>query len=140
MYLRYSLASHSIIQKTSYFGFGSVHPTDINRASDKLSTTIYIDQTSFLYSRYELPVFPFFQTSLRYIDDHRPLIEDINNTGQEVKVLCQQEEAAKVQGLLDKVNSKYDEVKSDIRNRWVSFDFNLHNLTTSMVEGTSVLQ
>lgn len=56
---------------------------------------------------------------MRYIDDHRPLIEDINNTGQEVKVLCPQEEAEKVQNILDKVNNKYDEVKADIRNRWV---------------------
>ena len=58
---------------------------------------------------------------MRYIDDHRPLIEDINNTGQEVKVLCHQEEADKVQFLLDKVNSKYDEVKADIRNRYVLY-------------------
>jgi len=45
------------------------------------------------------------------------LIEDINNTGQEVKVLCPQDEATKVQNLLDKVNTKYDEVKADIRNK-----------------------
>jgi len=36
-----------------------------------------------------------------------------------VKILCPQEEAEKVQDLLDKVNHKYDEVKADIRNRFV---------------------
>ncbi|XP_067934591.1 microtubule-actin cross-linking factor 1, isoforms 6/7-like isoform X2 [Watersipora subatra] len=72
------------------------------------------------------------KTSLRYIDDHRPLIEDINNTGQEVKVLCQQEEAAKVQGLLDKVNSKYDEVKSDIRNRLNALAEGFHKATSEV--------
>lgn len=34
-------------------------------------------------------------------------------------MLCPQEEAEKVQFLLDKVNTKYDEVKADIRNRLV---------------------
>ena len=63
---------------------------------------------------------------MRYIDDHRPLIEDINNTGQEVKVLCHQEEADKVQFLLDKVNSKYDEVKADIRNRFVLYRWEIY--------------
>lgn len=36
-----------------------------------------------------------------------------------MKILCPQEEAEKVQDLLDKVNHKYDEVKADIRNRFV---------------------
>lgn len=33
-------------------------------------------------------------------------------------MLCPQEEAEKVQNFLDKVNTKYDEVKADIRNRY----------------------
>lgn len=57
------------------------------------------------------------QVTLRIIEDHRPLVDDMVSTGQELIEMCSNEAGQGVQDDVDHIASKYDSVKHSIRDK-----------------------
>ena len=72
------------------------------------------------------------QTTQRIIEDHKPLVEDLHNTGQELMDMCTDEDASDVKEDVDHVNAKYDDVKAAIREKLNDIDDALRNATTDV--------
>jgi hypothetical protein len=51
------------------------------------------------------------------ISEHKPLVEKLNKTGEALIRLCNDEEGAKVQDILDADNARYAALRSELRQR-----------------------
>ena len=69
---------------------------------------------------------------MRIIDDHKPLIEDLSNTGHELMDMCTDEDASDLKEDIENVNTKYEEVKSAIRAKLQNLDEALRNVTSEV--------
>ena len=65
------------------------------------------------------------QSTLRIIEDRRPLVDDLTGTGQELMDFCSPEEGQAVQMDVAGVTSNYDEVKHSTRDK-------IHQLTDAL--------
>lgn len=54
---------------------------------------------------------------LASIHEHKPLVEKLNKTGEALMKLCNEEEAAKVQDILDQDNARYAALRAELRAR-----------------------
>jgi DNA repair exonuclease SbcCD ATPase subunit len=54
---------------------------------------------------------------LQAINEHKPLVDKLNKTGGALTRLCGEEDAAKVQGILESDNQRYNALKSALRAR-----------------------
>ena len=92
-------------------------------------TTSHNDPEHFL----TLPSLSFsFQATQRIIEDHRPLVEDLNNTGHELMVLCGEEDEANIKDDLFHINSKYEEVKAANREKLNELDDAFRHVCTEV--------
>ena len=86
-----------------------------------------------LYSpSFKLFRFFFCQTTARIIEDHKPLVEDLNVTGAELQDMCTDEDASDLKEDVDNVNAKYDNVKAAIRQKLSDLDETLRNSSTDV--------
>ena len=74
----------------------------------------------------------FCQTTARIIEDHKPLVEDLNVTGAELQDMCTDEDASDLKEDVDNVNAKYDNVKAAIREKLSDLDETLRNSSTDV--------
>lgn len=58
-----------------------------------------------------------FQMFVQSISEHKPLVEKLNKTGEALIRLCNDEEGAKVQDILDGDNARYAALRSELRQR-----------------------
>ncbi len=72
------------------------------------------------------------QTTQRIIEDHKPLVEDLTVTGNELMEMCTDEDASDLKEDVDNINSKYDGVKTAIRDKLNDLDEALRNATTDV--------
>ena len=65
------------------------------------------------------------QATLRMIEDHRAMVDDLVSTGQELTELCSPDEKQAVSDDVDYVTEKYDTVKRAVRDK-------LHQLNATL--------
>ena len=85
-----------------------------------------------LFSTHLIPFSFLLQTTQRIIEDHKPLVEDLNSTGHELSELCSDEDASDLKEDVDNVNAKYDGVKGAIREKLGDLDDALRSATTDV--------
>lgn len=68
----------------------------------------------------------------RIIEDHKPLVQDLKNTGLELMELCTDEDASDLKEDLDHVTQKYDDVKGAIRERLNQLDEAFRSVTSDV--------
>ena len=68
----------------------------------------------------------------RMIEDHKPLVEDLSNTGQELMEMCTEEDASDIKEDIDNVLAKYDNAKMAIRERLNILDDTLRNASSEV--------
>ncbi|XP_046739124.1 microtubule-actin cross-linking factor 1 isoform X47 [Diprion similis] len=54
---------------------------------------------------------------IQSINEHKPLVEKLNKTGEALIKLCNEEEGAKVQEILDNDNARYSALRAELRGR-----------------------
>ncbi|XP_044737986.1 dystonin isoform X15 [Chrysoperla carnea] len=54
---------------------------------------------------------------LQSINEHKPLVEKLNKTGEALIKLCNEEDGIKIQELLDQDNERYNAIKIELRER-----------------------
>lgn len=54
---------------------------------------------------------------LQSINEHKPLVEKLNKTGEALIKLCNEEEGIKVQDILDNDNARYAALRAELRSR-----------------------
>ena len=62
------------------------------------------------------------QTTVRIIEDHKPLVDDLRNTGNELMDMCGDDDASDVKDDVDAVRAKYDDVKTALRAKLATLD------------------
>ena len=72
------------------------------------------------------------QTTQRIIEDHKPLVEDLVNTGHELMDLCTEEDASDLKEDIDNVTSKLEEVKAAVREKLHQLDDAFRSVTTDV--------
>lgn len=53
----------------------------------------------------------YIQSSLQKVDDHKPFIDDLNDTGLELMELCGDDDAGEIQNKLLNHNGRYEKLK-----------------------------
>ena len=76
---------------------------------------------------------------MRIVEDHKPLVEDLRNTGQELIELCGEDDACDVRQNMDTVRSKYDSVKSALRQKLAALDDVFRSVTSDATDAVDVL-
>ena len=51
------------------------------------------------------------------IEDHKPFVEDLSDTGMELIELCGDEDAEDLQGKLSSISARYDSLKTQAREK-----------------------
>ena len=59
---------------------------------------------------------------MRIIEDHKPLVDDLRNTGNELMDMCGDDDASDVKDDVDAVRAKYDDVKTALRAKLATLD------------------
>ena len=72
------------------------------------------------------------QMTLRIIEDHKPLVEDLNVTGQELMEICTDEDASDIKEDVDNIIAKYDDVKVGVRDKLVQLEESLHSVSSEV--------
>ena len=72
------------------------------------------------------------QTTQRIIEDHKPLIEDLLNTGNELMDMCTDEDASDIKEDMDNLSTKYDEVRGSVREKLNLLDEAFRSVTTDV--------
>ena len=70
------------------------------------------------------------QTTVRIIEDHKPLVDDLRNTGNELMDMCGDDDASDVKDDVDSVRNKYDDVKAALRQKLNALDDAFRNVTS----------
>ena len=70
--------------------------------------------------------------TLRIIEDHKPLVEDLNVTGQELMEICTDEDASDIKEDVDNIIAKYDDVKVGVRDKLVQLEESLHSVSSEV--------
>lgn len=60
------------------------------------------------------------------IQETRPLVDKMNKSGQGLSLLCNEDDAARVNDLLDQANTRFDAVRENVRSRGQALDESLH--------------
>ena len=66
------------------------------------------------------------------MEDHKPLVDDLRNTGQELMDMCGDEDASDVKDDVDAVRAKYDDVKGALRQKLNALDEAFRNITSEV--------
>ena len=72
------------------------------------------------------------QTTQRIIEDHKPLVEDLNITGQELMEICTDEDASDIKEDVDNIIAKYDDVKGGVREKLSQLEETLRTVSTEV--------
>ena len=70
--------------------------------------------------------------TLRIIEDHKPLVEDLNVTSQELMEICTDEDASDIKEDVDNIIAKYDDVKVGVRDKLVQLEESLHSVSSEV--------
>lgn len=68
----------------------------------------------------------------RIIEDHKPLVEDLNITGQELMEICTDEDASDIKEDVDNIIAKYDDVKVGVRDKLTQLESTLRTVSTEV--------
>lgn len=60
------------------------------------------------------------------IQETRPLVDKLNKTGQGLGLLCNEDDTARVNDLLDQANTRFDAIRDNVRGRGQALDEALH--------------
>jgi hypothetical protein len=69
---------------------------------------------------------------MRIVEDHRPLVDDLVSTGQELTDMCSAEEGQGVREDVEHITDKYDSVKRGIREKLHQLNGVLRGNTTDV--------
>jgi hypothetical protein len=64
----------------------------------------------------------YFKVLKQEVQDHKPVIDRLNKTGNALVKLCGEQDCLKVQKMLDKDNKKLDNMRNSLRDRSLSID------------------
>ncbi|ELT90303.1 hypothetical protein CAPTEDRAFT_205084 [Capitella teleta] len=72
------------------------------------------------------------KTTQRIIEDHKHLVEDLLNTGDELMELCTDEDASDIKEDMDHIKAKHEAVKSAIRHKLNQLDDTFRNMSSDV--------
>ena len=76
-----------------------------------------------------------FQTTKRIIDDHKPLVEDLQSSGYELAEVCSDDDGSTVRSVVDDIAAKYEKVRQSVRDKVNILDEALRNVTSDVSIG-----
>ena len=82
------------------------------------------------------------QTTKRIIDDHKPLVEDLQSSGYELAEICSDDDGSTVRSVVDDIAGKYERVRQNVRDKVNTLDDALRNVTSDVsyyINGRSII-
>ena len=76
---------------------------------------------------------------MRIVEDHKPLVDDLRNTGNELMELCGDDDASDVRDNVDAVRGKYDSVKSALRKKLAALDDVFRSVASDAADAVDML-